>query len=176
MGSCFTKPNDLLGVGDGVTEIFFYHTNQERLFRVMRRLLQKSLAAGWKVLLLAGNESALAKMDSDLWISPKDDFLPHGVAGKPFASEQPILLSLQPTRLNGAEFLFMFDGAELAPAETDHWRRISLVFCGDRSDELDSARSLWSKMAKAGLYVQYWQEIGGRWSKVAEKNATAASV
>ena len=60
---------------------FFYHLTQRPLEATLPVLLEKSLAAGWRVAVRGVDRDRMEWLDRTLWQGPDDGFLPHGLAG-----------------------------------------------------------------------------------------------
>jgi DNA polymerase III subunit chi len=146
-------------------DILFYHLKGQRLEAALPLLLEKTLQRGWKAVVQAGSEERLKALDEALWTYREESFLPHGrvVDGTP--ETQPILLSVEETRANGAEALFLVDRAPL-PTHYD-LERIILMFDGDDPDAVQEARGAWKTVTALGHPATYWQQEDGRWVKKA---------
>ncbi|MDA0187725.1 MAG: DNA polymerase III subunit chi, partial [Proteobacteria bacterium] len=64
-----------------MAEVFFYHLTQTPLEVTLHLLLEKSLAAGWRVSLRGQSDALLDQLDRALWAGPDDGFLAHGRDG-----------------------------------------------------------------------------------------------
>ena len=147
-------------------EIWFYHLEQSGPEQVLPELVEKSLSRGWKALIASPSGERLAALDGLLWTFRDDSFLPHGLASEPEPDKQPVLLSESQDNLNGAQVLFLLDGA--APENPDGFERCILLFDGADETSLMKARSLWKEASAAGRSVSYWrQSPEGRWEKKA---------
>ena len=163
MGSAGTRQIGAKPLRKLMAEVFFYELGQKPLAAVLSAILLKSLASGWRVAVRGTKPERMSKLDVELWRSPKDGFLPHGMLGGDFDSHQPILLSAEPSRINSPDVLLAVDGSEIDPEEVNGFKRVSLIFNGADPNELSSARSQWTILKKAGVPMQYWAEEGGRW-------------
>ena len=94
-----------------MTEILFYHLQNQPLERVLPTLLEKSLERGWRVVVQAASEERIEALDAHLWTFRDDSFLPHGTHKQPEAAEQPILLTVNDDNPNKAEVRFLIDNA-----------------------------------------------------------------
>jgi DNA polymerase-3 subunit chi len=63
--------------------VMFYHLTQRPLVDTLRMLVEKSLAAGWRVSVRGTERAGLEALDAALWMGPEDSFLPHGLEGGP---------------------------------------------------------------------------------------------
>lgn len=150
----------------GMSEIWFYHLQMKPLEQTLPVLVARSRERGWKVVIRAGSAERLAVLDDLLWTFDEASFLAHGLATDPRPETQPVLLTTRDECPNGAEVLFLVDRAPL-PADYPY-ARVVMIFDGNDSEALESARQAW-KVAKAlGHAVTYWQQDeAGRWVKKA---------
>ncbi len=146
----------------------FYHLTQRPLDATLRMLLEKSLAAGWRVAVRGTDRAGLEALDRALWLGPADSFVPHGVAGGAQDAEQPVLLSADLTFANGAQCLMAVHSAEVSPEEVVAMERVCILFDGYDDAALSHARGQWKTLKAAGVSAQYWSEESGRWEKKAE--------
>ncbi|HKY85278.1 MAG TPA: DNA polymerase III subunit chi [Pseudorhodoplanes sp.] len=150
-----------------MTEILFYHLQNQPLERVLPTLLEKSLERGWRVVVQAASDERIEALDAHLWTFRDDSFLPHGTHKQPEAAEQPILLTVNDDNPNKAEVRFLIDNAPV-PDDASPYARIVLLFDGDDEDAVAAARTRWSEAKEKGLDATYWQpDAQGRWVKKA---------
>lgn len=147
---------------------YFYHLTRQPLEATLPMLLEKSLGAGWRVVVRGRDKARMLWLDERLWLGPEDGFLPHGVAGGPHDADQPILLATGAERLNGAACVMAIDGAEVSAAEVQTLERVCILFDGNDDTAVQAARGQWKALTSAGCTAQYWSEAGGRWEKKAE--------
>ena len=77
-----------------------------------------------------------------------------------------MLLGTDESNLNGAEALFLIDGAE--PGDASGYQRCIVLFDGQDQAAVAQARTHWSKFRAQGLGVSYWQQGAERgWEKKA---------
>ena len=140
----------------------FYQLGGAAIEQVIAKLAQKLLDSGERLLVIASDEAFLAKLDRLLWDAGNVSFLPHGVAGGPDDSRQPILLSTTPDPANVARNLLIADG---------EWREAALNFQRTfylfDTDSLRAARTAWKHLAGKGAEPHYWTQENGRWSEQA---------
>lgn len=152
-----------------MTEVFFYHLERAALEDVLPGLLEKTRERGWKALVRAGSSDRIAALDAHLWSYREESFLPHAQDRDPNAAEQPILLTTGDANTNGAEVLFLVDGAEAkdwAAPEVASAARIVMIFDGRDPAALEAAREQWKQAKASGHDVTYWQQAqGGKWEK-----------
>ena len=146
-------------------EVWFYHLERTGLDQALPELLEKTLARGWKALVRARQPDRLEHLDGWLWSYRDESFLPHGVDGEPNAARQPILLSTGYENLNGAEALFLIDGAE--PGEVAGYARCVVLFDGGDPAQLSVARAQWTAVKSKGFAVSYWKQQERGWTKQA---------
>ena len=117
------------------------------------------------------DRAALETLDTRLWLDEAQPFLPHGMEGGKHDAQQPVLIGQGPIK-NGAQGLFLLDGAETSVDEARPLDRVWLLFDGADGSQLAAARAKWKTLTDAGLAAQYWSEESGRWEKKAEKPAS----
>ena len=154
-----------------MTEIWFYHLQQQPLERALPQLIEKSLERGWRAVVQAKSEERLDALNSWLWTYSDASFLAHGRAGDGDGELQPVYLTTGLENPNSAALRFFVEGAEIAPAlaeaDAPYARAISL-FDGNNEDELLFARAQWKELKAQGLAVTYWQQAeNGCWEKKA---------
>jgi DNA polymerase-3 subunit chi len=140
----------------GVCEVWFYHLERTALDQALPELLEKTLAKGWKALVRTTAEERIEHLDGWLWSYRDDSFLAHGTDGEPMADRQPILLTMGSENLNGAQALFLVDGAEAGPL--DGYERCVLLFDGRDEAATAQARGRWTGFKAAGHPVSYWRQ------------------
>ena len=150
-----------------MTEVLFYHLQRQPLEAVLPTLLEKSLKRGWRAVVRATSDERLAALDDHLWTFSDDSFLPHGTDREPDAAEQPVVLTLAERNPNGADILFLVEGAPV-PDDASAYQRLVLLFDGNDEDALAAAREHWKGVKAAGFDATYWQQDArGRWQKMA---------
>jgi DNA polymerase-3 subunit chi len=141
-------------------QVDFYQLGAKPLEDVIASLAEKLLAQGARLLIVAEDETLLARLDRMLWDQGAASFLPHGLAGGSDDARQPILLSASPDAPNLARNMLIADG---------QWREAALSY--DRAfmlfDQaaLEGARLAWKLLAgRDGVERHFWaQDEGGRW-------------
>jgi DNA polymerase-3 subunit chi len=149
-----------------MTEVLFYHLQNQPLEQVLPGLLEKCLERNWRTVVQLGSEERRDALDAHLWTFRDDGFLPHGTAKDGHAAAQPVWLTASDDNPNGAKVRFLADGAE-----TDNYsdyERIVVLFDGNDPDALGRARTSWAATKAAGHDATYWQQSErGRWEKKA---------
>lgn len=141
-------------------QVDFYQLGRTPIEQVIASLAQKLLADGSRLLVVAEDESHLARLDRMLWDQGPASFLPHGLAGGSDDSCQPVLLAPTTNAPNLARNILIADG---------QWREAALGF--DRAfylfdgATLEGARLAWKLLvSRKGVERRYWvQEETGKW-------------
>ena len=152
-----------------MSEVLFYHAERASLEEVLPSLLEQTRKREWKALVRVGSDERAATLDTHLWTYKEEGFLPHGLDRDAHPTEQPILLTTRDGNANGAEVLFLADGAEpndWAADEIATLTRVVLIFDGRDPAAVDAARAQWTHAKAAGHDVTYWQQsAAGKWEK-----------
>ena len=150
-----------------MTEVLFYHLQNQPVERVLPPLLEKSLERGWRVVVQTASEERADALDSHLWTYRDDAFLPHGTWRDRDAAEQPIILAVSNGNPNNASVRFLIDCSEL-PEDAATYERLVLVFNGEDDEATAAARAAWASSKAKGFDVTYWQpDEQGRWQRKA---------
>ena len=153
-------------MADGAGDVWFYHLERTSLDQALPELLEKTLARGWKALVRSTARERVEHLDGWLWSYRDDAFLPHGLEDEPMAERQPILITTGMDNLNGADALFLIDGAEAG--DVSGYERCVLLFDGRDEAATAAARGRWSGFRQAGAAVSYWRQgENGAWRKEA---------
>ncbi len=148
--------------------VYFYHMTRTPLEATLPTLLAKSLAVGWRVVVRGTDPARMAWLDERLWLGADAGFLPHGLAGGPHDSDQPVLLTTDATTANRAACLMAIDGVEVTADEVAGLERACILFDGNNPDAVAQARIQWKALTGAGVAAQYWSQESGAWQKMAE--------
>ena len=144
-------------------EVWFYHLERTSLDQALPELLEKTLARGWRAVVRATSRDRLEHLDGWLWSWRDDSFLPHGLEEEPGAERQPIVLTTGERNPNGAQALFLLDGAEPGPLEG--YERCVILFDGRDEAALSAARERWTALKRSGVTVSYWRQTERGWTK-----------
>ncbi|WP_118136732.1 DNA polymerase III subunit chi [Oceanicella sp. SM1341] len=155
-----------------MSEVLFYHLTRSTLEATLPGLLERTLERGWRAVVRCGVAERVPALDGLLWTSSDDGFLPHGT-GPEHAERQPVYLTAGPEMPNGAEVLFLVDGARAETAEMSALTRTVLLFDGADPGAVGAAREDWKRIAGAGLQATYWAQEDGRWVRKASSGAQA---
>ncbi|WP_294121119.1 DNA polymerase III subunit chi [Sphingomonas sp.] len=141
----------------------FYQLGAAQPDQVIAAIAGKLIGEQQRLLVVAADEGLLARLDRQLWDQGAASFLPHGLAGGPDDTSQPILLSTGTDAPNLARNLLIADG---------EWREAALGY--DRAfylfDDatLEGARLAWKLLAgREGVERNYWSLEDGKWVKKA---------
>jgi DNA polymerase-3 subunit chi len=149
-----------------MTEVLFYHLENQPLERVIPVLLEKTLERGWKAVVETGSRERAEALDTALWTYRDESFLPHGIAGTETDALQPVLITTEADNPNGATVRFFVDRA--VPQSVASYERIVYLFSGQDPDAVAEARVAWKALSTPDNAVTYWQQDpGGRWVKKA---------
>jgi DNA polymerase-3 subunit chi len=145
-----------------MAELWFYHLERSEIEQALEKCLQR----GWRALVRGGNTERLDALDASLWTYRDESFLPHGRDTDANPARQPVLLTTAAGNANGAQALFVIDGAE--PGDLASFERACLIFDGRDENALNSARSRWKEAKESGIVASYWREsAAGKWEKQA---------
>ncbi len=147
-----------------MAEIGFYHLTVTPLERALPKLLERTMQAGRRAVVLAASEERVQALNGMLWTYEDGSWLPHGSARDGEAAEQPIWLTATEERPNGADYLFLTDGA--ASAALSDWERVFDLFDGRDDAAVTAARIRWKLARDAGHTLTYWRQTDrGGWEK-----------
>ncbi|MBA3511311.1 DNA polymerase III subunit chi [Sphingomonas sp.] len=141
-------------------QVDFYQLGRTPPEQVIASLVHKLLAQDDRLLIVAEDQTLLARLDRMLWDQEPASFLPHALAGGADDARQPILLSTSPDAPNLARNMLIADG---------QWREAALSY--DRAfylfdqDALQGARLAWKLLAgREGVERHFWaQDDRSRW-------------
>lgn len=146
-----------------MAEVGFYHLGTTALERALPRLLERALADGHRVVVLAGSVERVAHLDGLLWTYSEASFLPHGSARDGNAARHPICLTDRDENPNGATMLVLLDGAR--SGRVGDFVRCCDMFDGNDEAAVEAARERWSASKSAGHSLTYWQQTVTGWEK-----------
>ncbi len=146
------------------TEVLFYHLERQPLDRILPTLIERTVERGWRAIIQSGTVERLDAIDSLLWTWRDDSFLPHGAAKDGPAVDQPVYLTTKDENPNNAAVRFLVDGATIATFKG--YLRVVLMFDGQDTAAVETARAQWKAAKAEGCACTYWQQTdAGRWEK-----------
>lgn len=148
-----------------MAEVGFYHLTRTGLVQALPRLLDRTLSAGQRALVLCPDDASVAALDKALWEATPPDWLPHGTPADGDADLQPVWIAAEDSAPNGAGFLFLVDGA--VSARLGEFARVFDLFDGNAPDAVAAARRRWSAAKAAGHTLAYWQQTERGWERKA---------
>ena len=147
-----------------MTEVRFYHLTRTSLEGALPPMLEKTLERGQKAVVISGSEERVEALNSHLWTFRDQSFLPHGSARDGYAEFQPVWLTARDENPNGAQVLFLTDGA--TSRSLSNVELCVLLFDGTNETALEAARAEWRRLKEEGHELTYWQQDdNGRWAK-----------
>ena len=146
-----------------MAEIGFYHLTRTGLPDALARLLDRTLQAGQRALVLCPDLARLKALDTALWACPEPAWLPHGTPADGDPDLQPVWLNIEPDPANGARFLFLVDGADTE--RRGDFDRVFDLFDGNDAEKVAAARDRWRTAKNAGHALTYWKQGPRGWEK-----------
>lgn len=152
-----------------MTDVSFYHLRTMTLERALPKILERALADGYRIVMMAGSPERVDHLDSLLWTYNEASFLPHGSARDGNADRQPIWLTADDENPNRASMLVLVDSARSAHLAS--FARCCDIFDGNDEAAVAAARQRWKEAKAAGHQLTYWEQTDTRWEK---RSATGA--
>ncbi len=150
-----------------MAEVRFYHLTGTTLEAALPQMLQKTLDRGQRAVVIAGSPERVEALNAWLWSYGDRTFLPHGSAKDGHAEDQPIWLTERDEAPNGAQVLFLTDGA--SSTRLGDFARCIVLFDGKDAEALAAGRAQWRALKDSGHDLSYWQQDEqGRWDRKAE--------
>ncbi len=146
-----------------MAEIGFYHLLTMPLERALPSILERALAAGHRIVVMAGSAERVEHLNDLLWTYNDASFLPHGGARDGNAERQPVWLTERDENPNGASMLVLVDGAQ--SAALGGFARCCDIFDGNDEAAVAAARRRWQEAKGAGHTLGYWEQVDGKWQK-----------
>ena len=146
-----------------MADIGFYHLTRTPLPNALARLLDRSLQAGQRALVLCPGAGQMKTLDGALWACVDPVWLPHGTKVDGDADIQPVWLSTECVAENGARFLFLVDG--VSTNQFDDFDRVFDLFDGNSEDAVAAARDRWRSARASGHILTYWKQGIRGWEK-----------
>ena len=146
-----------------MAEIGFYHLRSMPLERALPSILERGVAAGHRIVVIAGSSERVEHLNDLLWTYNDASFLPHGSARDGNAERQPIWLTASDENPNAATMLVLVDGA--GSSRLDGYARCCDIFDGNDEAAVAAARRRWQDAKAAGHQLVYWEQTEGKWEK-----------
>lgn len=147
-----------------MTEIRFYHLQRSSLDAVLPPMLEKTYARGQRAVVRLGSAERVEALASRLWTYSERSFLPHGSARDGRPERQPIWLTVEDENPNGAQVLFLADGAGSDRVAT--YELCVELFDGADESAVAAARGRWRDYKAQGHKLLYFQQDEtGRWQQ-----------
>src|SRR5260370_5767152 len=131
-----------------MTEIGFYHLRTMPLERALPRIVERALAEGHRVVVIAGSAERVDHLDALLWTYDEASFLPHGCARDGNAESQPVWLTTADENPNRATMLVLLDCR--SSARLGDYARCCDIFDGTDDAAVAAARLRWRDANAAG--------------------------
>lgn len=149
-----------------MTEIRFYHLRTRTLEQALPEILEKALAQGRRAVVRMPDEKAVERMNENLWTFRPDSFLPHGNRRDGNAADQPVWLTDRDENPNGADVLFLANGASFE--DMSAFTLCCDLFDGNDEAMVTAARARWKTHKDKDIPVTYWQQTDrGGWEQKA---------
>jgi len=148
-----------------VTQVSFYHLQHWPLEKALPKLLEKTLGAGKRAVVMTGSDARAEQLAAVLWAYDQGSWLPHGTKKDGRPEDQPLWLTATDESPNQADFVFLTDGA--TAADVSGFERCFEIFDGNDGAQVAAARMRWTAYKEAGHTLKYLQqtETGG-WSEM----------
>lgn len=146
-----------------MSEIRFYHLENQRLEQALPGLLGKALQTGKRIIVRGSEKERLKQLSEYLWVHNPANFTPHGMKEDGFEADQPVFLTTEQDNPNKADMLILIDAAE--SADIGDFSLSCLLFDGRDETALSHARSQWKALKDQGHDMTYWQQGEKGWEK-----------
>ena len=151
-----------------MTEIRFYHLTRKPLEDVLPVMLERTVMRdGRRAVVRAGSSERVEYLNAHLWSYDDRGFLPHGSKADGHADRQPVWLTDSDENPNGAQVLFLAEGADAGAV--DGYDLVCELFDGRDEEAVAAARERWRAYKAEGHALTYWQQTErGGWEKKAD--------
>ncbi len=146
-----------------MSEIRFYHLEQQSLAQVLPALLSKALSGGHRIIVKAQDEKEIERLNDHLWTYHPNSFLPHGSKKDGFEESQPIWITAEDENPNGADVLILTQGTE--SKMQDQFALCCEMLDGRNEQAVLDARERWKTYKDEGHEITYWQQGTDGWEK-----------
>ncbi|MCS5598114.1 MAG: DNA polymerase III subunit chi [Alphaproteobacteria bacterium] len=150
-----------------MSEVRFYHLQQQSLYQALPLLVRKALDNGKRIVIRVSDAAMIAPLSDALWSYRDDGFIPHGASGDDLSpADQPVFITADNDNANGADMLILASGSD--NAKISDFALCCEVFDGRNADEVQEARKRWKAYKDAGHNITYWQQTErGGWEQKA---------
>lgn len=147
-----------------MTEIRFYHLQNQSLEQALPALLSKAFQNGHRIIVKAPSDM-VERLNEHLWTYHADSFLPHGTEKDGNAENQPIWITDKDENPNNADLLILTHNLE--SENVADFKMTCEIFDGRNDNDVSAARARWKAyMANEALELTYWQQTAqGGWEK-----------
>lgn len=148
-----------------MSDVRFYHLQKTSEEAALPQIAMKAWQAGHRVVVRAGSDAQVDKLNNALWTFRADVFLPHGAKEDGHAALQPVWLTAGDDNPNGAKTLILATGA--VANDLTGYDLCCAMLDGNDTAQVDAARAQWKVYKEAGHTVSYWQQGDKGWEKKA---------
>jgi DNA polymerase-3 subunit chi len=149
-----------------MTDIRFYHLQQQSLEQALPLLLRKALDNGKRILVRTGDKNYIEGLSEALWGYRNHGFIPHGAVDDAHSEDQPVLLTAAMENLNKADMLVLTGGSD--NSDIADYSLCCEMLNGHNADEVQTARAHWKAYKEAGHSITYWKQTdNGGWEQKA---------
>ena len=147
-----------------MTDVRFYHLTRTALEAALPQMLERTIERDQRAIVMTGSAERTEALNAHLWTYRDRSFLPHGSERDGQAADQPIWLTTKTENPNGAQVLFLTDGARRDGLGS--FEICAILFDGNDAEAVQAAREQWRGLKDAGHELTYWQQDErGRWAK-----------
>lgn len=149
-----------------MSEIRFYHLQNQTQEQALPLLVSKALEKGHKVVIKLRDAKEVDNMDTLLWDYDANSFLPHASVKTGDAELQPVWITCEDENPNNASVLIIGQGAQ--SSMHNDFTICCEIFSDHDKSVVQEARKRWKEYKEQGFDITYWQqnERGG-WDKKA---------
>lgn len=140
-----------------MSEIRFYHLQQQTLNEALPKLMEKVMSVGMKAVVKADCVDTIDLLDKALWDYDSASFLPHDKAGCDMPEKQTIYLTTADENPNDASVLTLINTAKSDNLAS--YDRCLYMFDGRDEKIVSAAREDWKRFKENDTYtMSYWQQ------------------
>lgn len=148
-----------------VMKVNFYHLTKSSLLESLPFLMEKVVARGLRAVIVHEDRATLEEINRVLWTYSTKAFLPHGIEGDEFASDQHLWLSTKIENPNQASVLVLTSPVSVHKAD-EIFERCLDIFEGSNEEDVAKARERWKIHSDQKRDLTYWQQTEtGAWAE-----------